>query len=643
MSDNTPTMSRLSPALPVLWVAGASHLGPAARRLARVKPAQASPRRAERPDLLLWVQPPSGSPPAYFRDNDCKKALYLKDFSQDTATLQLEWARSADLVFHTHLPAVERLREAGLAAHWLPAYLDPSVRFPKPALRHDLCHLPDPTARDLSPLLDQLAKVCRLRRRYPREDLTRVLSGCRMALHTGRRAEDALLALRAGALLLAPEGTLTRLFCPDEELVLYRCAEDVFDLVEYYRENEPLRLRMTHRAQAMVIAAHQEEHRVADLLKVALGEKQSTCSIDELRERSLAQVEPLYRPRHTGKAPRSFVIPVLDRSPASPYNITTLLDDLQDIPGEVLVVFNDAALANALAHHPRITRWATMSQNIGVARAWNVGLELATTPVVFVLNADLTIDAAAVQAVHEGLETLLDAGCVGPEGSFFDMRYARDYLILGQGESRKPVQVDAVSGFLFAVWREDFGPGGLRFENAYTPCHFEEWDLGLQIKRLGKRSYVVPASTYAHHGGGSLSALTKVEFLGQRQAPGEILAQNHHHFLLKWRDLARREGRGDLLKSHFVHYGQQLTRELLATDRAAAAAAIPELAERAPSEPLLQVLAGLVLGLSRRPAEALQFYRKAAQLDPQLQIDRMVEEFMQEFAPKALRRKRTGQ
>ena len=37
---------------------------------------------------------------------------------------------------------------------------------------------------------------------------------------------------------------------------------------------------------------------------------------------------------------RSFIIPVLDYSPHSPYNINTLLVDLEEIHGEVICVFN---------------------------------------------------------------------------------------------------------------------------------------------------------------------------------------------------------------------------------------------------------------------------------------------------------------
>jgi len=46
-----------------------------------------------------------------------------------------------------------------------------------------------------------------------------------------------------------------------------------------------------------------------------------------------------------------------------------------------------------------------MKENVGVARAWNVGIEMAATPHVFILNADLHLEPDAVRAMEERLCT----------------------------------------------------------------------------------------------------------------------------------------------------------------------------------------------------------------------------------------------
>ena len=76
-------------------------------------------------------------------------------------------------------------------------------------------------------------------------------------------------------------------------------------------------------------------------------------------------------------------------SPASPYNITKLLDDLNDIPGDVIVIFNSTEMADKLKNHPRIDYYAAMKKNIGVSIAWNIGLNISQTPVSFILNSDI--------------------------------------------------------------------------------------------------------------------------------------------------------------------------------------------------------------------------------------------------------------
>ena len=56
---------------------------------------------------------------------------------------------------------------------------------------------------------------------------------------------------------------------------------------------------------------------------------------------------------------RSFVNPVLDFSPHSPYSIYTLLEDLADVPGEVICIFNSEEVFEALKAHPCIDRLAS--------------------------------------------------------------------------------------------------------------------------------------------------------------------------------------------------------------------------------------------------------------------------------------------
>ena len=153
---------------------------------------------------------------------------------------------------------------------------------------------------------------------------------------------------------------------------------------------------------------------------------------------------------------RSFVIPVLDYSPASQYNIKTLLDDLNNIEGEVIVVFNSLAVAQEIADNPRIDQFAIMKNNVGVSRAWNIGLNISRTPTTFIINSDVKITKDAVDKLEEYLNTLPEAAIVGPQGSFFNFEDLKDIKYYDKGSFEEVIQVDAVSGLFFAVKTELF-------------------------------------------------------------------------------------------------------------------------------------------------------------------------------------------
>jgi glycosyltransferase involved in cell wall biosynthesis len=235
----------------------------------------------------------------------------------------------------------------------------------------------------------------------------------------------------------------------------------------------------------------------------------------------------------------SFIVPVLDYSPASRYNIKTLIKDLSDIPGELIVVFNNQDVAHDLRNEKRINHFAVMSCNVGVSRAWNIGLEVCRTPIAFILNADLHIELSAVNKITQYLHDLPDAAMVGPQGSFFSFNALSDYLYFDKNTFDSPIQVDAVSGFLFALNMPLLNHANIRFDNQYTPCYQEEWDMGLQIKKAGLKSYVVPVSEYDHEWSGSIRAYTHIKFYDQELTPQEIAAQNKIKFNLKWREIAK--------------------------------------------------------------------------------------------------------
>ncbi len=234
--------------------------------------------------------------------------------------------------------------------------------------------------------------------------------------------------------------------------------------------------------------------------------------------------------------PRSYVIPVLDNSPHSPYNIRILLDDLEFIQGEVVCIFNSRSVYEELSTHPRINKYCFNNLNAGVSRSWNIGISMAEGKSVFILNSDVHILPTAVEQLESYLFSLNNAVIVGPQGAHIDYRTLRDTRTFKKRTFNKPVQVHAVSGFLFAIHLERFLKQRLMFEIQFSPCFFEEYDMGLQAVQAGLACYAVPIEDFEHHWGASQDANLSVNYFGTNISRADIMSKNRERFIAKWRD-----------------------------------------------------------------------------------------------------------
>jgi len=245
---------------------------------------------------------------------------------------------------------------------------------------------------------------------------------------------------------------------------------------------------------------------------------------------------------------RSFIIPVLDFSPHSPFNIRTLLKDLEDIPGEVICIFNSQEVYDKIYNHPRIDKFCLNSQNAGVSRSWNIGANLSEGKVAFFLNADLHVKAKAIDSLEAYLFALEDALIVSPEGKIVDYeRFKRqlntnfdfpDDLIIKQYSIRniqKPVKTHDFMGAFFAVNMDQFFFNRLYFDVRFSPCFLEEWNMGLQALKKGLFCYTVPVDGYSHQMGISLADGKKeLNYFGKKMTRDDILLKNAQEFAKKW-------------------------------------------------------------------------------------------------------------
>lgn len=530
------------------------------------------------PDLYLWVESVGGHHPQHLEALRCPKICYLID-SHLQLSAHLEWARQFDMVFIAQREYLFEFRQLGMKAYWLPLGCDPEI--------HCGADLPksypigfvggvQPGSRREALLTELTSNIPVHYERCFWDDMARLFSRSKIVFNEAIRNDlnmRVFEVMSTGSLLLtdmAGNSGQDELFRDGEDYAVYRDS-NVSEVARFYLDNEELREQIAARGQRLVLNAHTYAHRMEDLLAVALNGKPDTFSAEELRQRSLTGVPAIDADIPVSicisDARRSFVIPVLDMSPASEYNILTLLTDLEEIEGDVIVIFNGQEIAEQLKNHHRITRYAIMKHNVGVARAWNIGLEIAVTPTVFILNADLHVERQAIDALEQALYALPDAACVGPQGSFVEYALACDYIHFDKGTFSLPLEVDSVSGFFFAVKLQHFNEKIIRFENGFTPCYFEEWDLGLQIKQAGLKNYIVPTSAYNHHWSGSIRALREINFYEKAETAGEILVRNRRLFLNKWRAITGRENSRQLMESGFLRYATNQAQNMVVEGR----------------------------------------------------------------------------
>jgi len=232
----------------------------------------------------------------------------------------------------------------------------------------------------------------------------------------------------------------------------------------------------------------------------------------------------------------SIVIPVLDLSPGTPdHNILSLLDDLINIDIEVIVVFNNTNLGIELKNHPRIDHFAIISENIGVSRAWNIGIDISRSKYTIVANADLRLKNSIIFDLVDALENDPNLAMVGPQGCLADLNLngvESKQLIKGDFDTFR--YVDLVMGFLFAVRTKLFHSKVLKFDNNLTPAFSEEVDISRQIKQAGLKMGVVPSIGFSHGGSGSHLFTNTINYYDQSEIKMHIMNRNDCYLYDKW-------------------------------------------------------------------------------------------------------------
>jgi hypothetical protein len=209
---------------------------------------------------------------------------------------------------------------------------------------------------------------------------------------------------------------------------------------------------------------------------------------------------------------------------------------------ELIVVDNDSSdnSAEAIRQQFPDAKLVPQTENLGFARGVNAGMEVATLPLVLLLNTDAQTSRASIEEMAQYMAEFPQVGILGPRVLNLDRSHQpscwRDpslvWLALGAvgltklkpfrferyGEKvfETATEVDCVCGSAMMIRRDLFDELG-GFDEDYF-MYFEETDLCVQARQHGMQVHHAPVGEFLHEAGGSAKSARLRTFLDFRRS-----------------------------------------------------------------------------------------------------------------------------
>lgn len=194
----------------------------------------------------------------------------------------------------------------------------------------------------------------------------------------------------------------------------------------------------------------------------------------------------------------SIVIPIFNK-----WNFTkSCLNDLMKLPGdhEIIVVDNASSdeTQDGLKAYPRV-KVIRNDENLGFAKACNIGWTAASGPNIMFLNNDIRVKSNHTDWTKEIIDAL-DGNCLaGPTGGYVDPANNFKFMYETQDSAKK---INYVGGWCLAASRATWsklylpregtyadtinsGPATQIFSEEFGLAYFEDTDMGFRAKKLG--------------------------------------------------------------------------------------------------------------------------------------------------------------
>jgi len=175
-----------------------------------------------------------------------------------------------------------------------------------------------------------------------------------------------------------------------------------------------------------------------------------------------------------------------------------------------LIVVNDGSTDPTAEILSRHAGWAQVihQENRGLAASCNAGLERARGEYLARIDSDDLASPQWLEKIRVALEGVPDASCAVPD------RYERDRT------GQRQVRVDPGNLYSLIACGTLFRTELLRRIGGYRPCYWEEYDLYLRLRPLGRFLHVPdPLYIYRRHAA-SMTHSKEARLAGWRQLLG---------------------------------------------------------------------------------------------------------------------------
>jgi GT2 family glycosyltransferase len=203
------------------------------------------------------------------------------------------------------------------------------------------------------------------------------------------------------------------------------------------------------------------------------------------------------------------------------------VERIKDQEFEVIVVVNgetDKKLIDFIKNHQKVSKYAIISSNAGVSRAWNIGRNLAEGDLLLFLNDDVVIGKNDLYLLKSTINE--NVVMVGPKGSVWEKG---EHVSYSDNDD-----VNVISGFAFMIKSKVFDEiGGIDIN--FTPAGYEEIDLSFKVLKAGYLLKTVPESQFTTNPVHGISAKnTDINYFNTKINTKVLHERNTKYFKDKW-------------------------------------------------------------------------------------------------------------